>query len=191
MGPKHPATGSQISPHIPPNMSPHTPRSMSGIAMPAGRLILPRTLPKSPMPPATFASDAPTLPKSAPASAPSTMTPAAPPMAYLAIFIVPPFFLAASISADFFGFTSKAQSLVCGHGTPYSNERAVTSASADLLFVSHAFAVSMSMRSLMKTLSSGMFRTLFCRSGATGTVLSHSSPLARRPLMDMAGGKPP
>ena len=40
------------------------------------------------------------------------------PTAYLAIFIAPPFFLAASTSADFFGSTSKAQSLVCGHGTP-------------------------------------------------------------------------
>mmetsp|Transcript_10062 Transcript_10062/g.46092 ORF Transcript_10062/g.46092 Transcript_10062/m.46092 type:complete len:243 (-) Transcript_10062:1730-2458(-) len=186
-GPRHPATGSQIEPHA----SPHTPRSMSGISMPDGRLMPPRTLPRSPIPPAAFARDAPTLPKSAPASAPRTMIPAAPPTAYFAIFIAPPFFLAAATSPAFLGSTSKAQSLVCGHGTPYCKESATTSLSADLLFVSHATAVSMSMRSLMKTLSNGMFRLLFSRSGATGMVLSHTSPPASRPLMDMLGGRPP
>mmetsp|Transcript_31919 Transcript_31919/g.80293 ORF Transcript_31919/g.80293 Transcript_31919/m.80293 type:complete len:211 (+) Transcript_31919:496-1128(+) len=185
------------SPHRSPHMSPHGSSSMhehepmSGKSRSRPAIDAPNDSPAPTRLEPMLAAEAPTLPKSAPAIAPSTSTPAAPPTAYLASLMDLPDLRAASMLACLALVVSNAHIFVWTLGTPYCTERATTSSSRIASRCSQALPVSRSIRCLMNTLSRGTSSALLPRSSMTCIRLLHSWPLANRPLISTTGGSPP
>mmetsp|Transcript_6176 Transcript_6176/g.26240 ORF Transcript_6176/g.26240 Transcript_6176/m.26240 type:complete len:293 (+) Transcript_6176:1326-2204(+) len=161
----------------------------SGTSIPPMSM-LPIMLPAFAIIPPALESDAPTSPKP-PAIAPITITPAAPPTAYLATETAPPLAFWFFIAVSFLSEISNAHSLVCAHGTPCFSDRSITCCSRCFSCVSQALAVIMSMRCLTNTLSNGIESALFCRSSATGMLRCHTAPPATRPWISIVAGRPP